>query len=353
MDQNNRNSPNNLGNQKPSKGQKRKTPPSKDTKKTAEDISQEQKLIDDILEKLCSVEDNMTDEEVAAYHPENRLFVCFSDDALIPTVGEPAFHTQIKDFAANLTKDTFSEFYEKRFEWHWYPIISGFSSGPVHGDLPGELTDERLLEAIGYTASICAREDQKRFISALGLLSLLCRNCEKPEEVPSLTKHFMQIRESVTRNAIDPNIPYWFSKVVLFQLSTGVVPDGYSGSFDRDGLDAPDKGWQGYGDSLDFPVVDQSGWGSCPGGEDAVKEEIKPISGGEFVLEFQRNALHEGYKFWIWLYRNVSENPIWHFYVYVVTTPDGKTEVHRESMHSVESVSPEELVAQHVFQHGK
>jgi hypothetical protein len=349
MDKNNRNLPNNLGNQKSYQGQKRKTPPSK----TAKDISQDQKRIDEILSMLSN-DDNMTDEEETTYHPENRMFVCFSDDAKTPPVGEPAFHTQIKEFAANLTKDTFSEFYEKRFEWHWYPIItSGFSSGPVHCDLTDELTDKQLLETIGYAASICAREDLKRFISALGLLSLLCRNCEKPEEVPSLTKHFMQIRESVTRNAIDPNIPYWFSKVVLFQLSTGVIPDGYSGSFDRDGLNAPDKGWRGYGDTLDFPALDQSGWGSCPGGEDAVKEEIKSISGGEFVLEFQRNALHEGYKFWIWLYKNVSDNPIWHFYVYVVTTPDGETETHRQSTHSVGSVSPEELIAQHVFQHGK
>jgi len=278
------------------------------------------------------------------------LFVCFSGEALSAPNDKPPFHEGIKDFASSLTEATFCDFYEKRFEWHWYPIISvGPSSFTAHGDLPAALTEEQRLLAIGYAASICAREDRRRFISALGLLALLCRAIEIPQDVPALTKNFMRIRESVTRNAIDPNIPYWFSKVALFQLSTGVIPDGYSGSFDRDGLNAPDKGWLGYGESLDFPVVDQSGWESCPGGEDAVKEEIKSISGGEFVLEFQRSAVHEDCKYWIWLYRNVSENPIYHWYVYAVMTPDGHTSIHRHSMNSVVNMTPEELVARHAF----
>lgn len=283
----------------------------------------------------------------------DHLFVCFSKEAQAAPNGEPPFHEQIKQFAASMTESTLSAFYEKRFAWHWYPIItSGFSSFPVHGDLSGELTEGQRVEAIGYAASICANEDRKRFISALGLLSLLCRACEKPQASPLLTKHFMRIRAGVTRNAIDPNIPYWFSKVALYQLSTGVTPDGYTGSFDRAGLNAPDKGWRGHGTSLDFPVVDQSGWRSCPGGKDAVKNAIKDISGGKFLLEFQRSALHEGHKFWIWLYRNVSDKPVWHWYAYAVTSPDGKTAIHTRSMHTVVNISPEELVAQHVFQHG-
>jgi hypothetical protein len=49
----------------------------------------------------------------------------------------------------------------------------------------------------------------------------------------------MAIRELVTRNAIDVNISFWFSKVALYQINTGVVPDGYGGTFDRAGLNAP------------------------------------------------------------------------------------------------------------------
>jgi len=139
----------------------------------------------------------------------------------------------------------------------------------------------------------------------LGLLSLLCRSVEKPQAVPALTNHFMRIRESVTRNAIDPNVHYWFSKIALYQLETGAIPEGYDGAFDRAGLNAPDKGWRGYGMSLDFPSVDDNGWQNCPGGEDAVNKEIEEIRGGDFVLEYQRSALHQGSKYWIWLYRNV------------------------------------------------
>ena len=279
-------------------------------------------------------------------------FVCFSEEAGSLPNGKSPFHGEIKAFASNMTEATFSDFYEKRFAWHWYPIITfRFSTFPVHDDLPEELTDSQRLQAIGYAASICVREDRKRFISALGLLSILCRAVETPKEVPALTKHFMHIRDGVTRNAIDPNIPYWFSKIVLFQLSSGVVPDGYRGSLDRAGLNAPNKGWDGYGTSLDFPVVDEYGWENCPGGEDLIKKEVQGISGGDFVLEYQRSAFHEGSKYRIWLYRNVSANPVWHWYVYAVTTPDGHTAVRKHNMHSVVNITPEVLIAKHAFKH--
>jgi hypothetical protein len=281
----------------------------------------------------------------------DHLFVCFSEETQSPPNGEPPFHNEIKAFACSLTEATFSDFYEKRFEWHWYPIItSGFSSFPVHGGLPEELNDVHRLQSIGYAASICVREDSRRFISALGLLALLCRAVETPQEVPALTKHFMRIRDGVTRNAIDPNIPYWFSKIALFQLSSGVVPDGYRGAFDRTGLNAPDKGWRGYGTSLDFPPAGENGLENCPDGEELIQREVQGISGGDFVLEFQRSALHADSKYWIWLYRNVSANPVWHWYVYAVMTPDGNTSVHRRSMHSVVNVTAEELIAQHAFE---
>lgn len=173
---------------------------------------------------------------------DDYLFVCFSHDALDGSNGEPPFYNDIKTFAVNLNEQSFTEFFEKRFAWHWYPIMtSGFSSCPVHGDLTEELTDKGRCLAIGYAAPICAREDGKRFISGLGLLSLLCRSVEKPQVVPALTTHFMHIREVVTRNAIDANIPYWFSKIAFYQLQTGVTPEGYQGTFDLAGLNAPDK----------------------------------------------------------------------------------------------------------------
>lgn len=282
----------------------------------------------------------------------DHLFVCFSEHAQIPPQGSPSFHDNIEDFAAALDEQTFENFFEGRYSWHWYPIItSGLSSFPVHGDLHEHLNQDQVLRAIGYAANICAREDGRRFISALGLLSLLCRAVDAPQEVPTLTMHFMQIREGVTRNAIDPNIPFWFSKVALYQLNTSAIPKGYIGSFDRAGLNAPDKGWRGYGQSLDFPPVDSQGWRNCPSGEDDVRKEIAGIKGGEFVLEFQRNALHKEHKYWIWLYRNISDKPVYHWYVYLVETPEGVTSVHRHSMHSVVNISPEELVAKHAFDH--
>jgi hypothetical protein len=281
---------------------------------------------------------------------DDHLFVCFSEEAQAAPIGEPPHHENIKDFAANLDESSFEHFINGRYAWHWYPIItSGFSSFPVHGDLPEHLNQDQLLRATGYTATICSREDGRRFISALGLLALLCRAVDSPQGVPALTQNFMFIRESATRNSIDPNILFWFSNAALYQLNTSVVPDGYDGSFDRAGLNAPDKGWRGYGMSLDFPPVDPHCWRNCPGGENSVRKEIEGIKGGEFVLEFQRSALHQDRKYWIWLYKNISDKPVWHWYVYIVQTAEGATTVHRHSMHSVVNMTPEELVAKHAF----
>ena len=60
MSQNNRELPDNLGNQKSSKGQKRKTAPSKNTKKKQ-------------TKDLSPYEDNMTLEQVADYLTKNNI----------------------------------------------------------------------------------------------------------------------------------------------------------------------------------------------------------------------------------------------------------------------------------------
>jgi hypothetical protein len=167
------------------------------------------------------------------------LFVCFSTNAIAPSADAP-LNEGIEKFAATIDRVGFRQFYEERCRWHWYPIVSaGFSSFPTHGDLVGELSEQQIHECIGYAAEICWEEDGKRFVSALGLLSLLCRSSEQPKEVQQLSEHFMKIRERVTANEIDSNIPYWFSKVALFQIATGAVPRGYRGSFDRAGMNAP------------------------------------------------------------------------------------------------------------------
>jgi len=169
-------------------------------------------------------------------------FVCFSPEALKNPVGDVPFLDGLEDFSRNLTEQSLNEFFEGRFRWHWYPILSaGFNSFSIHSDLTTLLHGEKLHEAIGWAALIASREDGRRFIAALALLSFLCRQEPTPKEVPSLTEHFMEIRERVTRNAIDPNISFWFSKIALYQLNSGAMPHGYNGDFDRGGLNAPVK----------------------------------------------------------------------------------------------------------------
>jgi len=172
-------------------------------------------------------------------------FVCFSPKALAGFEGQAPHSEDIEEFAKNLDESSLISFYEGRYKWFPYPILSrGFNSFPVHGDLTTRLQGKKLNDAIGWAATIASNEEGDRFISALGLLCFLCREEKIPKEVPLLTKHFMAIRERISRNADntdDPNISYWFSKVALFQLNTGIIPEGFSGSFDRAGLNAPGK----------------------------------------------------------------------------------------------------------------
>jgi hypothetical protein len=167
-------------------------------------------------------------------------FVCFSPEALGETNGDAPFHGEIEAFAKSIDEESLNAFYEGRLRWHWYPILSsGFNSFSVHQDLTPCLKGEKLRDAIGWAAKIASREEGQRFIAALGLLAFLCMEEKESLEVPLLTKHFMAIRERVTRNAIDPNIHYWFSWIALQQLNTGKMPEGYTGDFDRAGLNAP------------------------------------------------------------------------------------------------------------------
>lgn len=171
---------------------------------------------------------------------KDNLFVCFSPEACRNADGKPLFHDGIECFAKALTRETFQEFFEARYKWHWYPIWTRrMSTFSVHEDLPQYLRATQVLDGIGYASEICAREDGRRFISGLGLLALLCRWVEHPSAVTGLSDNFMAVRSGVTQNAIDPNIEYWFSKVASYQFKSGIVPKDYTGSFDVQGLCAP------------------------------------------------------------------------------------------------------------------
>ena len=171
-----------------------------------------------------------------------NLFVYFSPDATERPTEKAPFHDEIAEFAEGVDREKFREFFEARFRWHWYPIITyRVSSFPCYADLNGVLAEDVRHRCIGYCAEICAEEEDKRFVSAMGALAMLCTSCRAAKEAPELTGHFMQIRKKAGEFPDDPNVSFWFSQVVVFQIATGVVPQGYTGSFDRPGMNAPEK----------------------------------------------------------------------------------------------------------------
>jgi len=164
-------------------------------------------------------------------------FVVFSLKAVLNTAEQPPLHNGIESIGRSLTKDSFLSLFEARLSWHWYPIVSaGLASFPTFEDLLAVLDDSLRLKAIGWSAQLAATADGERFVSALGLLSLLCRTATNRQPVEELTEHLLEIRSKVSLNAIDKNVPYWFSRIAAYQLATGVLPSGYTGAFTVDAL---------------------------------------------------------------------------------------------------------------------
>ncbi len=138
------------------------------------------------------------------------------------------------------SRETFFEFFEARLDQHWYPVVSdGLSAILTFADLPPKLDDTGRRFAIGWTAEIAATAEQERFVAALGLLALLARSAPKTEEVPELSRTFVAIRDRIAPNAIDANVPYWFSRIAAYQIGTGIVPPGHEGELTAHLLNPP------------------------------------------------------------------------------------------------------------------
>jgi hypothetical protein len=235
--------------------------------------------------------------------------------------------------------DAFKEFYRLRRDWQGYPLVhDGIGTYGIFSDLTEDLDPKLQASLLPHAVELAKAEVDQRFLCAVFLVYDLIHGFNMADHQDSIRTTIAAMLPRAKKLSIFPNMSCFWNQIVnsVFHWAT------------KDAFFVHDNDWREY-TPLDFPPVDDCGWRNCPGGIDKVNDEIHGIGGGEFVLEFKRSALFDGAKYWIWLYRNVSENPVWHWYVYIVTTPDGKTELHRHSMHSVINMSPEELVVKHSY----
>ena len=230
--------------------------------------------------------------------------------------------------------EAFASFYRQRRDWWGTPLISDrlFTYG-IFDDLTNNLAKETQASLLPTAMSLAEDEADRFFLCAVFLIFRLIDGFEAVGDQADIRSRLRSLRLRARKLSLYPNMSCFWNQIAHKVFRT-----------DKDGaMLISDEDWRKF-ISLDLPPVDGMGWQNCPGGEEVVKKEIADIRGGEFVLEYIRSVLYEGSKYWIWLYRNVSEDPIWHWYVYIVVTPDGKTEIHRHAMHSVVNLSPEELV---------
>lgn len=234
--------------------------------------------------------------------------------------------------------DAFREFYKIRRDWGGRPLIHDrFVTYGIFDDLASGLSLQRQAQMLPVAIELASAETDRHFICAVFLISDLIAGLSRSPEQESIEESIAVMHDRARKLSLFPNMSSFWNQIIKR------LPNEASRA-----LSIHSDDWKEV-ISLDLPVADHSGFQNCPGGEAKVREAVAGIKGGEFVLEFKRNAVYEGSKFWIWLYRNVSERPIWHFYVYVVLAPDGTVGVHRHSMHSRVNMSPEELVVKHAY----
>jgi uncharacterized protein (DUF1810 family) len=192
------------------------------------------------------------------------------------------------------SRETFLAFFEARLDQHWYPVVSdGLSATLTFADLPPKLDDTEYRLAIGWTAEIAATAEHERFVAALGLLALLARIAPRTEEVAELSRAFVAIRDRVAPNAIDANVPYWFSRVAAYQIGTGIVPPGHAGELTAQSLNpATDTGFKVSDFAEDAPA-EKAGRGSGISLKRFIPENKKHFSLA--LAELRRGFQHTGW----------------------------------------------------------
>ena len=235
--------------------------------------------------------------------------------------------------------DAFAEFYRLRRDWWRYPLVHDrFVTYGIFEDLTDGLDRQAQAVLLPEAVALAENESDQLFLCAIFLILNLIGGFSASGNRDDIWLRIKAMHQRAKKLSLFPNMSCFWNQIVN-RILRG----------DTDGAILVDSNDWRECISLDFPLVDEFGWQNCPGGEDMVRKEIRGIRGGDFVLEYIRSALYEGSKYWIWLYRNVSEHPIWHWYVYIVTNPDGETELHRHSMHTVVTIPPEELVVKHAY----
>lgn len=232
-----------------------------------------------------------------------------------------------------------AEFYRQRRDWMRYPLVHDhFVTYSIFQDLTATLPPETLRVLLPTAVGLAEDEVDELYLCAVRLVCEFSYGHESHAAPEGIRARLRQLRPRTQRLSLFPNMGCFWN-----QVATRIFPDVKDGS-----MLVRDHDWKQF-ISLDLPPVDDHGWQNCPGGENAVMQRVAGIQGGEFVLEYLRSAVYEGAKYWIWLYRNVSDRPIWHWYVLVVEKPDGSSKVQSHAMHTVVTLPPEELVVHHAF----
>jgi len=246
----------------------------------------------------------------------------------------------IRSIRENADLQAFSKFYRIRRDWAGYPLIHDrfWTYGIFSDFFTSDLSDEIKACLLSRAISLAAEEEDKSLLCALVLILEVISGFNAVTDKASIRSklHYLHLR--VQKLSLFPNMSCFWNQIVIKAFPVK----------EHQLYFVHDEVWRDF-HSSDLPYIDDNNWGNCPGGEDAVIEKIQDISGGVFVLEYTRNAYYQGSNFWIWLYRNVSERPIWHWYIYIVLSTDGDVELFTHSMQTCVSMTPEELVVKHEY----
>ncbi len=235
--------------------------------------------------------------------------------------------------------DAFVEFYRLRCDWWKYPLIHDYMvTYSIFDDLTNNLDRNTKAFLLPKAVNLAEDESDKLFLCAVYLMLVLADGFVLLSDQDGIRQKIQALLHRAKKLSLFPNMSCFWNQLAR-KVSTNM---------NSQQMRIEDEDWKSF-ISLNLPLADDMDWQNCPGGEDAIKKHVAVIRGGDFALEYLRNAVYDGSKYWIWLYRNISKKPIYHWYFYIVTTPDGKSSTYSHSMHTVVSITPEELIVRHSY----
>jgi hypothetical protein len=231
-----------------------------------------------------------------------------------------------------------NEFYKIRVDWYGYPLIHDrMITYGLFQDLVDEMHNKQVNNSkfIDYAIKIAESETDKRFLNAIFFILNFCTLAEqKVNPTADQINRISALKERVQKLSFFPNMTTFWERILDYLIKEP--------TFIKNEFMVYDEDYKIYFD-LNFQSIDDNTEISCPIENHTITKEIEGIEGEYEPLKFVRSAKIDEFKYWVWLYKNITGN-VWNWYITVRQDEKGDVLLERHSMHGGVTKTPEKLL---------